>query len=97
MEIVGIEGKTFLRMKERFEEFTRRVRELTDKRRISDEWMNNGDVCRMLNVSKRTLQTYRDKGILHYSQIEHKCYYRVEDIKRLLEQSTDSVDLSRRL
>jgi hypothetical protein len=97
MEIIGIEGKTFQRMKERFDEFAHRIKELTDKRRISDEWMDNGDVCRTLNISKRTLQSYRDKGILPYSQIEHKCYYRVEDIKRLLEQNTDSDNLSRRL
>ena len=40
------------------------------------EWMDNQDVCRMLNISPRTLQTLRDNGTLAYSQINHKTYYR---------------------
>ena len=27
-------------------------------------WLHNGDVCRLLNISKRTLQHYRDTGML---------------------------------
>jgi len=49
------------------------------------EWLHNGDVCRLLNISKRTLQHYRDTGVLPCSQIGHKCYYKREDVERLLE------------
>ena len=48
------------------------------------EWMDNQDVCRMLNISPRTLQTLRDNGTLAYSQINHKTYYRPEDVKRIV-------------
>ena len=48
------------------------------------EWLHNGDVCKLLNISKRTLQHYRDTGVLPFSQIGHKCYYRREDVDRLL-------------
>ena len=33
------------------------------------DWLHNGDVCRLLNISKRTLQ---------------KCYYKREDVEALL-------------
>ena len=49
------------------------------------DWLHNGDVCRLLNISKRTLQHYRDTGVLPFTQIGHKCYYRREDVDRLLE------------
>ena len=49
------------------------------------DWLHNGDVCKLLNISKRTLQHYRDTGVLSFSQIEHKCYYKREDVERLLE------------
>ena len=49
------------------------------------DWLHNGDVCRLLNISKRTLQHYRDTGVLPFSQIGHKCYYKREDVERLLE------------
>ena len=47
-------------------------------------WLDNADVCEKLNVSKRTLQTYRDSGRLAYSQINHKLYYRLEDVEAFL-------------
>ena len=49
------------------------------------DWLHNGDVCRLLNISKRTLQHYRDTDVLPFSQIGHKCYYKREDVDRLLE------------
>jgi DNA-binding transcriptional MerR regulator len=42
-------------------------------------------VCEKLGISKRTLQTYRDRGLLPYSQINHKIYYRTEDVEAFVE------------
>ena len=38
----------------------------------------------MLNISPRTLQTLRDNGTLAYSQINHKTYYRPEDVELIV-------------
>ena len=59
------------------------------------DWLHNGDVCRLLNISKRTLQHYRDTGILPFTQIGHKCYYRREDVEQLLLARTDKPKNSR--
>jgi hypothetical protein len=40
----------------------------------------------MLKISKRTLQTYRDNRTLPYSQINHKMYYKSEDVEWVLNQ-----------
>ena len=48
------------------------------------DWMHNGDVCQLLNISKRTLQHYRDTSVLPFTQIGHKCYYKREDVEALL-------------
>ena len=53
------------------------------------DWLHNGDVCRLLNISKRTLQHYRDTGVLPFTQIGHKCYYRREDVERLLQTKSE--------
>ena len=53
------------------------------------DWLHNGDVCKLLNISKRTLQHYRDTGILPFTQIGHKCYYKREDVEQLLLAKTD--------
>ena len=54
----------------------------TDKRH--GEWLDNQDVCQILNISTRTLQTLRQNGTLAYSQIEHKVYYKPEDVERII-------------
>ncbi|OAV66180.1 Helix-turn-helix domain protein [Bacteroidales bacterium Barb6XT] len=84
MEVKAIEGNTFEMMKERFDEFTQRIKKLCGERKEDEQWMDNQDVCQLLQISKRTLQSYRDKGILAYSQTGHKCFYRVSDVEKLL-------------
>lgn len=46
--------------------------------------MDSQDVCLRLNISPRTLQTLRDNGKLPYSQIQHKVFYKSEDVEALL-------------
>nr|WP_281625476.1 helix-turn-helix domain-containing protein [Segatella salivae] len=46
-------------------------------------------MCRLLNISKRTLQHYRDTGVLPFAQIGHKCYYKREDVERLLQTKSE--------
>lgn len=86
MEIVTIEKKTFEEMKSRFNQFSEHVRQLCSWYRPPEKmnWLDNADVCEKLNVSKRTLQTYRDGGLLAYSQINHKIYYRLEDVEAFI-------------
>ncbi|WP_460672948.1 helix-turn-helix domain-containing protein [Larkinella ripae] len=35
----------------------------------------NEDLCKLLSVSKRSLQNWRDEGLIEFSQIGHKIYY----------------------
>ena len=86
MEIVSIEKRTFEAMVARFNRFVSRMEVICQRhgeKRMS-EWMDNQDVCRMLNISPRTLQTLRDNGSLAYSQINHKTYYRPEVVERIV-------------
>ena len=87
MDIVAIESKTFEQMKERFKDFSRQVKNLCGENQDKEKWLGNDDVCGLLQISKRTLQSYRDNGILPYSQIGRKCYYRVSDIENLVSES----------
>ena len=45
------------------------------------------EVCERLFVSPRTLQDYRDKGIIPYTQIAGKILYRLSDINSLLKEN----------
>ena len=87
MEIINIEACVFEAMATRFEQFVKRVEAICGRKDKSlQKWIDNQEVCQILNISKRTLQTYRDNGTLPYSQIGHKMYYKPEDIERVLNQ-----------
>lgn len=47
-------------------------------------WLDNQDVCNILSISKRTLQSYRDNGTIPYTQIERKMFYKPEDVEKVL-------------
>ena len=81
MEIVSIERKTFEELVAKFDRFVSRMDAICHRHgeKKMSEWM-----CRMLNISPRTLQTLRDNGTLAYSQINHKTYYRPEDVQRIV-------------
>lgn len=82
MEIVTIEKRTFELWKQRFENFVGRVDALcVPLRRKRDKWLDNCETCRLLNVSARTMQTYRDTGKLPYSQINNKITTRIRTWK----------------
>ena len=53
-------------------------------RRKRDKWLDNYETCRLLNVSARTIQIYRDTGKLPYSQINNKIYYKASDVETFL-------------
>ena len=52
------------------------------------EWLDNQEVCQILRISKRTLQTYRNSGVLPYSQIGHKMFYRPDDVKQVFDRNS---------
>ncbi|KAA6348327.1 hypothetical protein EZS27_004217 [termite gut metagenome] len=85
MEIVNIEAKTFEAMLSKFESFATKMEHLCRLYGNKEsEWLDNQDVCMLLNISPRTLQTLRDNGTLAYSQINHKTYYKPQDIEKVL-------------
>ena len=87
MDITAIESRTFEQMKGRFEDFSLQVKNLCGDSQDKEKWFGNDDVCSLQQISKRTLQSYRDNGVLPYSQIGRKSYYRVSDIENLISQS----------
>ena len=87
MDIVAIESKTFEQMKGRFEDFSRQIKNLCGENQDKEKWLGNDDVCSLLQISPRTLQSYRDTGTLPYSQIGRKCYYKTSDMEQLLNPS----------
>lgn len=89
MDIISIEEGPFEAMISKVETFVEKAEALckNSKDKSLKTWLDNQDVCQCLNISKRTLQTYRENGLLPYSQIKHKIRYKPEDVEALLKSS----------
>ncbi|SPY36075.1 Helix-turn-helix domain [Porphyromonas cangingivalis] len=72
------------------QEVSKRIREIAQTHRPlfgGEIYLTGRGVCERLFVSPRTLQDYRDKGIIPYTQIAGKILYRLSDINRLLQEN----------
>ena len=52
-----------------------------------EHFLTGKEVCERLYISPRTLQDYRDRRIIPYTQFAGKILYKVSDLERLLEDS----------
>ncbi|KGN97656.1 helix-turn-helix domain-containing protein [Porphyromonas sp. COT-290 OH3588] len=69
---------------------SKRLREIAQTHRPlfgGEIYLTGREVCERLFVSPRTLQDYRDKGIVPYTQIAGKILYKLSDINRLLQKN----------
>ncbi len=85
MNLIQIEESAFDTMMARLERFTDKVELICN--RLSDKslnhWLDNQDVCQILDIKTRTLQTYRDSGKIAFRKIGRKIFYRPEDVLKL--------------
>lgn len=51
------------------------------------EWLDGQEVIQYLHISKRTLQNLRASGLLPFSQVNGKFYYKATDVQDLLESN----------
>jgi len=49
------------------------------------EWLLSEEVVQILRISKRTLQNYRDTGIVVFTRLKGKIYYNRKTVMALLE------------
>ena len=77
---------------------TNRVRNIAQTHRPlfkGEIYLTGREVCERLFLSPRTLQDYRDKGIIPYTQIAGKILYRLSDINRILSENYVNRNLHR--
>lgn len=55
-----------------------------------EHYLTGKEVCERLYISPRTLQDYRDRGIIPYTQFAGKILYKASDLKRMLDKKYKS-------
>ena len=89
MEVITIEKKAFEALLSETNSLVRQVDLLTRiclDRRLQ-KWLTSEDVCAILKISQRTLQSMRSKHQICYTQLGRKFYYRPEEVELLFLKS----------
>ena len=69
---------------------SRRIKEVAQTHKPlfgGEHFLTGKEVCERLYISPRTLQDYRDRKIIPYTQFAGKILYKVLDLERLLEKN----------
>jgi hypothetical protein len=60
---------------------------LAEQKSPLSAWIDSHDLMKLLHISKRTLFTLRTTGIIPFSRISNKIYYKIEDVQRILQDN----------
>jgi MerR family transcriptional regulator, repressor of the yfmOP operon len=81
MEIITMQSEAFQLLVEKINDINKVVVQIKTDKMQQEHWLDIQETCQLLKISKRTLQSYRDKGIIGFSQISGKIYFRLTDIE----------------
>ncbi|PVH26832.1 helix-turn-helix domain-containing protein [Sphingobacterium corticibacter] len=90
MDLLTNEAEEVIEQKEMILQLRSRIEEILKNYRPvmnGEIYLSGEDVCKMLHISKRTLQQYRDDNILPHIQIGGKIIYKESDILTILEKN----------
>jgi hypothetical protein len=92
MEIISMDSRVFDDLSSRLKTIEEKADTLNRNRADLKlkKWLDNEEVCTTLGISKRTLQSYREMGLLPFCRIKHKIFYKPSDVEKLLESSHHS-------
>lgn len=83
--IVALPAKEWADIKSLLQEVKETLRTKT-KEEINSEWVESTTARKILGVSTRTWQDYRDKRVIPFSQFGRKIYVRRADIESFMKQ-----------
>lgn len=84
MKFLDMNDDFFNELMERLKEIQKQLHKLGSE--PEELWIDNDQARSYLNVSKRTLQSYRDRKIIQYSQHGSKIWYKYDWIREFLEK-----------
>lgn len=83
MEVVTFQSQVYQDLISKLDAINTRLN--AKEKEPKEKWLDNQELMLMLKISKRTAQHYRDSGLISFSQVGNKIYYRLSDVEELLE------------
>lgn len=85
--VMIIDEHEFAKLVRKIDQLSDKLEQLTLKSNdgFKEKWYVTDEVCKLLNVSKRTLQKMRDSSAILFTKSGKKIYYKASDIEQYLE------------
>ncbi|UAB82271.1 helix-turn-helix domain-containing protein [Marixanthomonas sp. SCSIO 43207] len=85
MEAIILSTQQYKDLVNRLDDLNKQLEE--KQKKPQDTFLDNQEFLQLMNISKRTAQTWRDEGVISFSQIGSKIYYRMSDVQKLLDNN----------
>ena len=88
MEIITFESKAYKELDNKITTIANFIfNQLGERKTNEDEiWVDSYEVCTFLKISEKTLQRLRVAGTIAYSNIRGRYFYKISEVKRMLEE-----------
>ena len=84
MEVVTFQSTVYQELVGKLDAINQRL--TAKEKEPKEKWLDNQELMQLMKISKRTAQHYRDSGMISFSQVGNKIYYRLSDIEDLLKK-----------
>jgi biopolymer transport protein ExbB/TolQ len=85
MEAIILSAQQYKELVNRLDVLNKKLEE--KQKSPDDTFLDNQEFLQLMNISKRTAQSWRDEGKVSFSQIGSKIYYRMSDVQKLLDKN----------
>ena len=88
MDVITVESKAFKELEAKINAIADYVLNKQEADNINEDeiWVDSYEVCTFLKISDKTLQRLRVSGTIAYSNIRGRYFYKIGEIKRMLEE-----------
>jgi hypothetical protein len=89
MEVITVESQAYRELVSKINTIAKFVLAYREKEDESsaDDWVDSHEFCSCLKISSRTLQRLRAQRVVNFSLIRGKTFYRISEIRRLLNEN----------
>ena len=89
MEVITIQSEAFKALMNKLNAMEEQIEKIGNRRpRLEDEYIDSTEVCRLLQVSRKTLDRYREQDLIPYTKIKKRVYYRFSDLDAFMQRNS---------
>ena len=88
MEIITFESKAYKELDNKITAIADYIFNHTEAESTNEDdiWVDSYEVCTFLKISEKTLQRLRVSGTIAFSNIRGRYFYKISEVKRMLEE-----------